>query len=147
MNNLPVISFDFETRSDVDITKCGSYAYIHSPNFNPLLLSYSIDDGEVQTVDFTKTEVTQPFLYHWREILWSREYLKTAYNVAFEREVWSVLLLGERSPIDQWQDTQVLAAYAGLPRRLADVGPALGLPEDKQKLKTGNDLIRFFCVP
>lgn len=151
-----VIAFDFETRADVDITKAGSYVYIHSSRFQPLLLSYSIDDNDIQTVDFTKDPIDDAFLHLWEAYLWNPEYLKTAYNVAFEREVWQTIFAQStmhpeadafRSPISEWEDDQVLAAYAGLPRRLADAGPALGLPADKQKLKIGSDLIRFFCVP
>jgi len=134
----------FETFSAADITKCGSYAYINDPSFEPLLLSWSIDGGEVETIDFT-AEGLGP-AYKLIKYLENPEYLKTAYNVAFEHEVFR-RIFGIDFPIEQWQDTMILAAYAGLPRRLAEVGKALGLPEDKQKMKEGAALIRYFCIP
>jgi DNA polymerase len=109
-----------------------------------LLLSWSIDGGEVETIDFT-AEGLGP-AYKLIKYLENPEYLKTAYNVAFEHEVFR-RIFGIDFPIEQWQDTMILAAYAGLPRRLAEVGKALGLPEDKQKMKEGAALIRYFCIP
>ena len=50
-------------------------------------------------------------------------------------------------PPEQWQCTQHLAAQLGLPSSLEAVGKALGLTEDKAKLKTGKALIAYFCVP
>ena len=41
----------------------------------------------------------------------------------------------------------ILAVQLGLPRALADVGPALGLTEEEQKKKTGKALIQYFCKP
>ena len=41
----------------------------------------------------------------------------------------------------------ILALELGLPRSLADVGMALGLPEDKLKDPQGKALINFFSKP
>lgn len=35
---MPILSIDIETYSDVDLSKCGVYAYSDSPNFEILLL-------------------------------------------------------------------------------------------------------------
>ncbi len=37
--------------------------------------------------------------------------------------------------------------YCGYPGGLAAVGKALGLPQDKQKDKSGKALIKYFCSP
>ena len=42
---------DFETRSTVDIAKCGSFKYIADPSFDVLLLAYAWDDEPVKLVD------------------------------------------------------------------------------------------------
>lgn len=44
-----------------------------------------------------------------------------------------------------WHCTMVWAATLGLPLSLEGVGAVLGL--EKQKLKEGKDLIRYFCTP
>ena len=47
-----ILSIDIETYSDVDLTKCGVYAYTDSPNFEVLLFGYAFDDEPVQVIDF-----------------------------------------------------------------------------------------------
>ena len=41
---MPILSIDIETYSDVDLTKCGVYAYSDSPNFEILLFAYAFDE-------------------------------------------------------------------------------------------------------
>jgi DNA polymerase len=48
---------------------------------------------------------------------------------------------------EQWQCTAALARELGLPGNLEAVGEVIGLPEEKQKLKTGRALIRYFSIP
>ena len=36
---MPILSIDIETYSDVDLSKCGVYAYSDSPNFEILLFA------------------------------------------------------------------------------------------------------------
>ena len=36
-----LLFLDFETRSTVDIAKCGSFKYIADPSFDVLLLAYA----------------------------------------------------------------------------------------------------------
>ena len=45
------ISWDLETYSSVDLTKCGVYRYCESEDFEILLAAYSIDGGAVQVTD------------------------------------------------------------------------------------------------
>ncbi|NLM06792.1 MAG: DNA polymerase, partial [Tissierellia bacterium] len=44
-----------------------------------------------------------------------------------------------------WRCTMIWSAYLGLPLSLEGVGAILGL--EKQKLKKGKDLIKYFCTP
>ena len=53
---IKTISLDLETYSSVDIAKSGVYRYAESDDFEILLLSFSIDGGEVQTIDLAKGE-------------------------------------------------------------------------------------------
>lgn len=45
------LSIDIETHSDIDLSKCGVYKYVESPNFEILLFGYSVDGGPVKVVD------------------------------------------------------------------------------------------------
>ena len=58
--NERILAIDIETYSDVDLTKCGVYAYTDSPNFEVLLFGYAFDDAPVQVVDFASGERLPP---------------------------------------------------------------------------------------
>ena len=47
------LSIDLETSSDVDISKCGTYKYAESENFEILLFGVSADNGPVEVYDLT----------------------------------------------------------------------------------------------
>ena len=137
------LSIDLETYSSVNIKKAGAQAYMRSPDFEILLLSYSVDGGPVKTIDLTETHgIPQDVT----AMLRNPAYIKHAYNAAFE---WGCLsqYYGEMLPPREWRDTMLHALYCGYPASLEAVGKALGLAEDKQKLSTGKSLIRYFCVP
>ena len=137
------ISVDLETRSGADIAKTGSYRYMQDPDFRILLFGYKIDDEPEQVIDLTKGDGRLPAKI--ATILQNPQYIKHAYNAAFE---WYALnRAGYRTPIEQWQDTMVWALYCGYAAGLANTGEAIGLPEDKKKLATGKALIRYFCTP
>lgn len=144
-----VLSIDLETYSPVNLGKAGVYVYAEHPDFEILLIGYSFDGGPVEVLDLTDID-TQRERYTEKlrlyEALMDPKVLKTAYNANFERTCLAVWLDREMPP-EQWQDTMILAAELGLPRSLADVGTVLGLPEDQQKLKTGKQLITYFCKP
>lgn len=144
-------SIDIETYSSVDI-KLGAYAYAASPDFEILLIAYSFDGGEVKVMDLTDKDgdwwpeyTDGPHTDFWTALT-DPAVIKTAYNANFERTCFAASL-GEEMPPEQWRDTMIAAAAAGLPRSLADVGKALGLPQDEQKDKIGKALIQYFCKP
>ena len=137
-----ILSVDIETRSGTDLGKCGVYRYVEDPDFEVLLIAWAVDDAPVELVDLTASPIP-PAL---REMLTDPAVTKHAYNANFERTCLAKLL-DTPMPPEQWRCTMIHAATLGLPRSLADVGTALHLAEDKQKLKEGADLIRYFCVP
>lgn len=110
-----------------------------------MLFGYSADGGPVQVVDFTAGEtlpadvlsaLTDPAITKW------------AFNAQFERVSLSRHLglhTGTYLNPSSWRCTMVWAATLGLPLSLEGVGAVLGL--EKQKLKEGKDLIRYFCTP
>ncbi|HIU50517.1 MAG TPA: DNA polymerase [Candidatus Limousia pullorum] len=137
------LSIDLETFSSVPIAKAGAHKYIESHDFEILLFAYSVDGGDVFCVDLMQGEILPNWLI---DALTSPDYIKHAYNAAFE---WGCLsrYLGRQLPPEQWRCTMFQGLYAGYTAGLDATGRALGLPEDKRKLNTGKALIRYFCVP
>lgn len=142
MKNLHI---DIETYSDVNLAKSGVYRYVQSPEFAILLFAYAIDDGPTKVVDLAAGEkLPIPVLV----ALQDPTVLKWAFNAQFERVCISKHLglpVGTYLDPASWRCSMVWASTLGLPLSLDGVGAVLGL--EKQKLKEGKDLIRYFCTP
>lgn len=138
-----VLHIDLETYSDIDIGKCGAYRYADSPNFEILLLAYAYDDEPVTVIDVAQREGWPTKVLD--DIL-SSDITKVAHNAAFERICLSKFLNTHLDP-KAWHCTMVHALSLGFPASLADVGKALNLGEDKQKMAVGKRLITYFCKP
>ena len=137
-----VMGVDIETYSSVDLAKSGVYAYTEAPDFDILLIGYTFDEGEhVNVID--TYNIDTGMMTEFMEALNDPETIKTAFNANFERTClakWT----GRQKPPEEWRDTMITL---GLPGNLADVGMALGLPEDKLKDPQGKALIQFFSKP
>ena len=139
------ISIDLETYSDIDISSCGVYRYVDSPNFEILLFAYSEDDKPVEVIDLSAGEQIPEQILN---ALSDDKVEKWAYNASFERVCLSKFLgmpTGEYLNPKGWYCSLTWGAYLGLPLGLAKIGEVLHL--DKQKLSEGKGLIKFFCVP
>ena len=153
------LSLDLETKSSVDISKCGAYKYAESPDFEILLFGVSVNHGPITVYDLACGDAVPDEIIC---ALSDNSVIKTAYNAAFERICLSVWLRKYypqhfktycipsdpvRNYLDpsSWRCTLVWAAYNGLPLGLEKVGAVLGFEE--QKLKEGKDLIKYFCCP
>ena len=136
-----ILEMDIETFSDVDLIKCGVYAYADSPAFEVLLFAYSFDGGETRVIDLAQGEELPGEV---AEAVFDGSVVKTAFNANFERTCLSKHF-GRYLPPDSWHCSAVQAALLALPRSLEDVGAVLGL--DERKMKEGKELIRYFCVP
>lgn len=142
---MTTLSIDIETFSSTSLKDCGVYRYASSEDFEILLFGYSVDGGPVHVVDFTAGEKLPPEV---RTALEDECVTKWAYNAQFERVCLSRYLgypVGDYLDPSSWRCTMVWAATLGLPLSLEGVGAVLGL--EKQKLKEGKDLIRYFCTP
>ena len=152
------LSIDIETKSGVDLARCGVYRYCEDPLFGILLFGVSVDGGPVEVYDLACGEKLPDQLI---SALSDTTVLKSAFNASFERICISAWLRrnhpdmfrgygigGETLPYldpSGWRCTMVWSAYLGLPLSLANVGKILKL--ENQKLKEGSDLIRYFCSP
>lgn len=143
-----VMGVDIETYSSVDLARSGVYAYTEAPDFDILLIGYKFDDeAEVHVIDTLAVDRDfDPELYEFREALTDPGIIKTAFNANFERTClakWT----GAAMPPEEWRCTMIKALTLGLPGNLADVGIAMGLPEEKLKDPQGKALIQFFSKP
>lgn len=138
---MPILSIDIETYSDVDLTKCGVYAYSDSPNFEILLFAYAFDEEPTQIVDFACGEQLPERVLAALE---DPAVTKVAFNAQFERTCIS-RYLGRRLSPNGWQCTAVQSAMLALPLSLDNVGEVLNI--QRKKLKEGTDLVRFFSMP
>ena len=145
MAQIRTLSLDLETYSSENLAKCGVYRYAEALDFEVLLFGYSADGAPVKVVDLTAGETLPTDI---RSALTDPTVTKWAFNAQFERVCLSRYLgypTGQYLDPSSWHCTMVWAATLGLPLSLEGVGAVLGL--EKQKLKEGKDLIRYFCTP
>ena len=153
------LSLDLETKSSVDIAKCGVYKYAESPDFEILLFGVSVNHGPITVYDLACGDKVPEEII---AALSDDRVTKFAYNAAFERVCLSVWLHKNYpqhfktysvrgDPVQNyldpssWKCTMVWAAYNGLPLGLDKVGAVLGFEE--QKLREGKELVKYFCCP
>lgn len=151
---MKTLTIDIETYASADLSKCGVYRYTESPDFDILLFGYSIDGGEVKVIDLAGGETLPDKII---KALIDNAVMKWAFNAQFERACLSRWFHQMRITPDpcnpesqflnpsSWRCSMVWAAYMGLPLSLEGAGVVLGL--EKQKLKEGKDLIRYFSMP
>lgn len=156
---ITTLSIDLETRSAADLKKCGVYRYSEDPTFDILLFGVSVNGGPVYSYDIACGEKLPDDIL---QALVSDSVTKWAFNASFERvcisnwlrKNYPDLFQSYGAPEDStghylnpvsWRCSLVLCAYNGLPLSLDMAGAVLGF--DKQKLKEGHDLIRYFCSP
>lgn len=138
---------DIETKSSADLTKTGVHRYVEDPDFAVTIITYRKDGKDTQIDSHSITDPAHdPRLEELRSVLADPRIIKTAFNAPFERTCLAKWL-GMPMPPEQWECTMVKALTLGLPASLADVGTALGLPEEQLKDPRGGQLIRFFSQP
>ncbi len=159
MGKIDYMSIDIETFSSVDLKECGVYKYAESLDAELLLFGYSINGGPVEVIDVKNGEKIPDEVM---SALSDEDIIKWAFNASFERVFLSIWLdrnyekyfrsysisedtVGGYLDPSSWRCSKIWCAYMGLPLSLEDAGAVLGL--DKQKMKEGSDLIRYFCKP
>lgn len=157
MAKIRELSVDLETFSSVNLGKCGVYKYAESDDFEILLFGYSVDGSEVQVVDLAQGETIPEVVL---SALTDETVTKWTFNAQFERVCLSRYLRDKGINVNpgqavkseslflnpsSWRCTMIWSATLGLPMSLENVGAVLGL--DKQKLTSGKNLIKYFCLP
>ena len=139
---MQTLNIDIETFSSVDIKKAGAYKYALSEEGEILLFAYSVDSKPVEIVDLKQGEKIPDDIL---KLLTDKNCIKKAYNAVFEW--WCLKQAGYETDIHEWQCTMIHGLYCGYTAGLGAIGAAIGLPQEKQKLTTGQALIKYFCVP
>ena len=143
------MNIDIETYSSIDLLDSGVYRYTEAPDFDILLIGYSIDGSAVKVIDCTALHDNyeeEKKMLEFRKHLYDPDVIKHAFNANFERTClakWT----GRPMDPDEWRCTMIKCLTMGLPGNLAGAGVALGLPEDKLKDPQGKALIQFFSKP
>lgn len=140
---------DLETRSVVDLKKCGVYVYAESPSTEILVWSYAIDDGPLRLY----YPHWQPFPEDLRSAIVDPATSFIAHNASFERIIFTVVgkrgllpeIWSEMKKIERWTCTAARARACGLPGALDLLGRALRL--QVQKDKEGYTLMMRMCKP
>ncbi len=135
------LHIDIETFSSVDLIKSGVYKYVNSPDFEILMIAFAFNSKPVKMIDLKGGERIPDY---FKSALRNPLITKIAHNAVFERLCFKAA--GFDIPVDQWECTQVKAAYCGLPLSLDQVSKVLN-DEDKVKDSAGKALIRYFSIP
>ena len=141
---MKTLKIDIESFSSINLAKSGVYRYAENDDFEILLFGFSVDGSPVQVIDLACGEQLPADI---RAALTDPAITKWAFNAQFERVCLSLYLglpPGQYLDPASWHCTMVWAATLGLPLSLEGVGAVLAL--EKQKLKEGKDLIRYFCA-
>ena len=136
------LAIDLETRSEIDLTKCGVHRYVEGKKHKILLFCYQFEgDADVTMIDMATGEQLPPEVL---SAIDDPEIIKTAWNAQFERTVIGHNLGRVLSP-DSWQCTMVWAAGLSLPLSLKLAAQVLRV--EQQKDRAGDALIKKFSVP
>ncbi len=134
---------DFETRSDINIKKAGSYKYMESPYFEPLCMAYAIGNGPV--------DIWVPDHEFPARLL--SDNTPAVYNVEFEMNVlnhkwfrWNECFEDDRPDFvpNDFIDVQAVARLFGFPAKLEELAKVLNVAH--QKDAKGTRLINALCV-
>lgn len=135
------LGLDFETYSELDITKVGAHKYAMHPSTEVLMAAYSIDG---QRYFWDATQGAMPVML--AQALDDPATLIHAFNAQFERLILKYVL-GRDIPVSRFRCTMVRAYSHSFKGTLFDVGEQLEIPEEFLKSKAGGALIRRFSKP
>jgi DNA polymerase bacteriophage-type len=137
-----MLSIDFETRSAVDLRRCGLHVYAECETTDALCMAYAFDGGGVKLWrrgEPLPRDVSE-HVAAGRDV--------SAWNASFELAIWAIMARRHKWPqllASQTHDPMARARAMGLPGALADCALALGVTQ--QKDKRGGYLIQKLSKP
>lgn len=140
---------DFETFSEADLKKVGSYAYAEHPSTEVLICTYAFDDQPVQVWDCTDGSDMPGDLHRaLRRLVNPNSRIKMVWHNGsmFDRLIMKNCW-GFDIPVSNTIDTMIWAFRHALPGSLDALCEVLGVSADNAKDKRGKSLIRRFSKP
>lgn len=147
MNTL--LYLDFETFSEADLKKVGSYAYAEHPTTEVLICTYAFDDEPVQVWDCTDGSDMPVDLHRaLRRLVKPNSRIKMVWHNGsmFDRLIMKHCW-GFDIPVSNTIDTMIWAFRHALPGSLDALCEVLGVSADNAKDKRGKALIQRFSKP
>lgn len=147
MNTL--LYLDFETYSDIDLKKVGSYAYAEHPSTEVLICTYAFDDEPVRVWDCTDGSDMPGDLHRaLRRLVKPNSRIKIVWHNGglFDRLIMKHCW-GFDIPVSNTIDTMIWAFRHALPGSLDALCEVLGVSADNAKDKRGKALIQRFSKP
>lgn len=128
-------SFDFETRSTVDLKKSGVYVYAESEETDVWCLAFKEPD-DIDVSIWTPADALFDTNVHRRLVdIASAGRGCRAWNAAFERIIWREIMVKRYGlpeiTLERWVCTAAEAAALALPRALENAARVLGVSEQK----------------
>lgn len=140
---------DFETFSEADLKKVGSYAYAEHPTTEVLICTYAFDDEPVQVWDCTDgTDMPGNLHRALRRLVKPNSRIKMVWHNGsmFDRLIMKHCW-GFDIPVSNTIDTMIWAFRHALPGSLDALCEVLGVSADNAKDKRGKALIKRFSKP
>ena len=127
-----IVTLDFESASDADLSVVGAYAYWEHPTTEILCLCWHAPiRGEGRWIP----SVNDGVLTTLRDLAADPNVIFEAHNAAFEQAGWELVMVRQYGmpplPPERWDDTMARCFYRGLPGALDKAGGVLGLVERK----------------
>lgn len=128
---MDVVFVDFETRSTVDLKKCGADVYARHPSTDILCFAYAWGDD---AVDLCTRENAQDRMYDMFNA-YNDGFPFVAHNAAFELAIWNYVMVPRYGwpPLkpEQVICTMAMAYAMALPGALENAAPAAGIQHQK----------------
>lgn len=140
---------DFETFSEADLKKVGSYAYAEHPTTEVLICTYAFDDEPVQVWDCADGSDMPGDLHRaLRRLVKPNSRIKMVWHNGsmFDRLIMKHCW-GFDIPVSNTIDTMIWAFRHALPGSLDALCEVLGVSADNAKDKRGKALIQRFSKP
>lgn len=142
-----VVTFDYETRSELDVTKVGAPKYARHWSTEIVCASWAVDDGPVQTWKPLEGEPIPPELLR---LMRNKRALFEAHNAMFEQCITEFVLRRDypevpHMPPERWDDSAARAGACAMPRSLEGLCKALNTKV--QKDMTGHRIMKKLMKP
>lgn len=140
---------DFETFSEADLKKVGSYAYAEHPTTEVLICTYAFDDEPVQVWDCTDgSDMPGDLRRALRRLVKPNSRIKMVWHNGsmFDRLIMKHCW-GFDIPVSNTIDTMIWAFRHALPGSLDALCEVLDVSADNAKDKRGKALIKRFSKP